>query len=182
MQTHLNASLVKLAVVLLGLLTLMVASTAVLAQEGGGEWNLAENDGRLNVNTFMGGANVYCVDQWHSTATTYANGGGFLVLDPQGQEMLFVPEATINAAFEEMARTGQYVTLGVSERGWYAGRPIAIYLLTSNEFQMNAGDDQNKPVEFRWTECLNVTIQTSDGCQPSWDRDQYGNCVHINLY
>src|SRR5215216_1552443 len=113
MQTHLNARLVKLMVILLVMLIAVAASSAALAQDG--EWNLAEHDGRLNVSTYMGGANVYCVDQWHSTATTYANGGGFLVLDPQGQEMLFVPEATINAAFEEMARTGQYVTLGVSE-------------------------------------------------------------------
>src|SRR5688500_4250288 len=101
MQTHFNARLVKLTIAALGLLVLVLANGVGLAQDG--EWNLAENDGRLNVDTYMGGANVYCVDQWHSTATTFANGGGFLVLDPQGQEMLFVPEATIVAAWDEMA-------------------------------------------------------------------------------
>lgn len=168
-------------VVFIALLAMLISAAAVFAQDDG-EWRLNESDGRLNVDVHMGGANVYCVDQWKQTATTYENGGGFLVLDPQGEEMLFVPEETIVAAWDEMAKTGQYVTLGVSERGWYAGRPIAIYLLTSGEYQMNAGDEYNNPVEFRWTECRNVTVTTDDGCAPGWDRNKAGVCVHENLY
>jgi hypothetical protein len=163
--------------------TIAAIAGAVLPAFGqAGEWRIGDDDGRLNVDTHMGGANVYCVDRWRQGAITFANGGGFRVVDPQQREMLFVPEATIVAAWETLERTGEYVTLGVSRRAWYNGAPIAIYLLANGEYQINAADEHGKTVEFQWRECRNFTITTDDGCAPSWDRDSTGTCVNVNLY
>lgn len=156
-----------------------VAATAAFGQEG--EFNLADDDGRLNIGVHMGGLAVYCVDATNTTAISYV-GGGFRVLDDRGEEMLFVPEATITAAFDTLAQTGQFVTLGTSERAWYGGGPVAIYLLTSGEFQINAADEYDKPVVMQWRECRTFTVDTIDGCRPAWDRDSNGHCVNLNLY
>ncbi|MBC7813865.1 MAG: hypothetical protein H7175_22105 [Burkholderiales bacterium] len=160
-------------------LMLFVSVTGAFAQDG--EFNIANDDGRLNVATFMGGSNVYCVDATNTSATTYV-GGGFRVLDDLGDEMLFVAEADITAAAATMAQTGQYVTLGVGNRPWYGGQPVAIYLLTSGEYQLNSADEYGKTVEFRWTSCRTFTTGTVDGCAPAWDRDSSGHCVNVNLY
>lgn len=170
----------KWLTLLMALLALGALVTGVLAQDSG-EFVPGQSDTQLNVGVSMGGANVYCVNEYGIASASYED-GGFQVLDPQGQEMLFVPAATIDEAFSTLEQTGQYVTLGVSERPWYGGAPIAIYLLTSGEFQMNAADEWGKPVEFQWTECRNVTTSTSDGCKPGWDRDNTGRCVFENLY
>ncbi|MFO7321108.1 MAG: hypothetical protein DIU68_005230 [Chloroflexota bacterium] len=167
------------------LMTLLAAfavlTTGVLAQDSG-EFVLSETDTSLNMDFYMGGAKVYCVNEFRMPWPTYENGGGFLVLDPQGEEILFVPEAAIEEGIAQVEQTGQYATLGVSERLWYGGAPIAIYYLPSGEFQINAADEWEKPVEFRWTECRNVTVATSDGCKPGWDRNASGRCVYENLY
>ena len=160
-------------------LMLFVSVTGAFAQSG--EFNIALDDGRLNVDVHMGGSAIYCVDSTNTAATTTA-GGGFRVLDDLGQEMLFVPEADITAASATLAQTGQYVTLGVGNRPWYGGQPVAIYLLTSGEYQLNSADEYGKTVEFRWTACRTFTTGTVDGCMPAWDRDDSGHCVNVNLY
>lgn len=168
-----------LTVVLALIVMMSVSLTAAFGQTG--VFNLADDDGRLNIGVHMGGLALYCVDSTNTTATSYA-GGGFRVLDNNGEEMLFVPEATIAAAFDTLAQTGQYVTLGTSERLWYGGQPVALYLLTSGEFQINAADEYEKPVVMQWRECRTFTISTVDGCKPAWDRDKNGDCVNLNLY
>jgi hypothetical protein len=127
------------------LLVLLFSVGGVFAQQG--EYNPNDDDGRLNDRVHLGGANVYCVDRLKRPSDTYANGGGILVLDAEGEELLFVSEREIARGFETMRATGAYVTLGTSERLWFGARPIALYLLTSGEFQVNAADEYDKPVE-----------------------------------
>jgi hypothetical protein len=186
----------KLSIAITALILFALLAGTVAAQDGSvppaqgtieqfghatsGEWN-HQDDGRLNGTATMGGLNVYCVDQWKNSATSFA-GGGIQVLDPQGEEMLFASEATINAAWAEMQQTGQYVTLALSARGWYGGAQVGLYLLPSGEYQVNATDEWAKPVEFRFAGCRNFTVSTGDGCSPGWDRDSSGGCVYQNLY
>jgi hypothetical protein len=170
----------KWLVVMTVVLLVGVLVTAVAAQDG--EFILSENDPKLNVDVYIGGANVYCVDSTKTAATSYENGGGFQVLDPEGGELLFVPEEAIVNGVATMQSTGQYQLLGMGERAWYGGNPVAIYILPNGEFQLNAADDWGKPVEFQWSECRNVTLSTGDGCMPGWDRNDSGHCVYQNLY
>lgn len=166
-----------------------VNALAVMAQDG--VWHTGADDGRLNVADYLGsgvsahidlaGVNVYCVDENHNAASTI-EGGGFKVLDPEGEELLFIAEEDILAGIAQAQATGTYATLGTSERLWYGGQPVAIYYLASNEFQLNVQDQYEKLIEFRWTACRNFTSSTSDGCAPSWDRDSSGTCVNLNLY
>lgn len=158
-----------------------VLATVVGAQDDG-EFHRDEWDPKLNVDVYMGGANVYCVDENKVAAVSIENGGGFQVLDPEGGELLFVPEQAVIDGVAAMQATGQYQLLGMGERAWYGGAPVAIYILPNGEFQLNAADDWGKPVEFQWTECRNATTSTGDGCIPGWDRDDSGSCVHRNLY
>ncbi len=185
-----TAGIFVLAILLVG-----QVSTAAVAQ-----------DGRINAGVYIGGANVYCVNASRQASDTYANGGGILVLDQNAQELLFVPEAAINTGIAQVAQTGQYATLGVSERLWYGGAPVALYRLTSDEFQLNAFDNYEKLVELRWTECglesappaaapaapppegcdehcRNWALGTNDGCLPGWDwAENEQRCVFKNLY
>lgn len=170
----------KWLVVMTVVLLVGVLVTAVAAQDG--EFILSENDPKLNVDVYIGGANVYCVDSTKTASTSYENGGGFQVLDPEGGELLFVPEEAIVNGVATMQSTGQYQLLGMGERAWYGGNPVAIYILPNGEFQLNAADDWGKPVEFQWSECRNVTLSTGDGCMPGWDRNDSGHCVYQNLY
>lgn len=171
----------KWLLVLATVLAVGVLVTAVAAQDDG-EFVLSENDPKLNVDTYIGGANVYCVDANKIAATTIENGGGFQVLDPQGGELLFVPEEAVINGVAAMQSTGQYQLLGVGERAWYGGNPVSIFILPNGEFQLSAADDWGKPVDFQWRECRNATLSTGDGCMPGWDRNDGGSCVHQNLY
>jgi hypothetical protein len=168
-----------LAVVWVALLAGVLA-TVSFAQDG--EFVLADNDPKLNVDVTMGGANIYCVDANRTASVTIENGGGFQVLDPQGEELLFVGEDAVNAGVAAMQATGQYQLLGMGTRAWYGGAPLAIYILPNGEFQLNAADEWGKPVEFQWRECRNATLSTGDGCNPGWDRNSNGTCVFVNLY
>lgn len=165
---------------------------------------VAAQDGRINSDVYIGGAAIYCVNAAGRASASYAYNGGIEVLDPSGNVLLFVPEAAITAGFAHVAQTGQYATLGVSDDLWYNGQPVAMYLLTSNEFQLNAYDDSGKLVEFQWTDCglsaapppspnyqgtLNcgptcrdMTRGTGDGCLPGWDYLKSENrCVFANF-
>lgn len=187
-----------LAVALLALTAILVMGVAVpaaLAQE---------TDGRINVGVYMGGANVYCVNVLGGAAASYANGGGILVLDAHGEKLLFVSEAEIEAGFAQVAATGEYATLGMSDRLWYGDAPVALYLLASEEFQLNIYDEYEKLVELRWTECgleaaappqiinqgtancgpgcRDWSRGTNDGCLPGWDwHKEEARCVHANF-
>jgi hypothetical protein len=152
MLQALNNKPMKLLAVIWLVLLAGVLVTVVAAQDG--EFHRDEWDPKLNVD----------------------------VLDPEGGELLFVPEEAIVAGVAAMEATGQYQLLGMGERAWYGGAPVAIYILPNGEFQLNAADDWGKPVEFQWRECRNVTLDTSDGCIPGWDRDATGTCVFDNLY
>lgn len=156
--------------------TLLASITAVAAQTPVSE------ERRINRNNYMGGLAIYCVDANRQVADNYQNGGGLQIVDEAGIEWVYVSEADINAAFEQVRATGQYATLATSVEPWF-GQNIGVYLLPgSEEFQVNANDDHGKLVEFTWEGCKRIEPTTNDGCLPGWDiHPVYGYCVFDNF-
>jgi hypothetical protein len=163
--------------VLSAIVLLLAAPLYLYAQDVGsykpysGSWG--NDDGRLNQDFYMEGIGVYCADANHIPWDTYEDGGGFKVVAPHpeypdGKEILWVPEADIEAGIQQMRETGQYATLGVGE-GWFDPQ-ATIYYLTSEEFQLNVMNPTGQAMfEFRWTACREVPKVTNDGCPPGKD-------------
>ena len=103
---------------------------------------LAEEDGRINVVAHLGGNAVYCVDADLIAANSYAE-GGIQVLSADGQELLFVPAADIDAAGDEIA-----VHTLVGE-----GNGLSLYRLVEGGFQLNGFDEHGKLYEFAFAGC-----------------------------
>lgn len=117
------------------------------------------DDGRLNQVHHMGGAAIYCVDLTGAPTMDYRE-GGLRVTDDNGQEMLFIPAATIDAIGPAPA---QNTLLGQTERMWYGNVPIAVYRLSSGELQMNGMDEHGKLVEFIFSDdCVRVGAATDE--------------------
>lgn len=182
MQASIQQRIKHLIIIVTTIAAIVTIALPAMAQDTSGEWHQGDDDGRLNLDVTMGGANVYCVDANHGGAFTYAGGGGFLVESPPDHELLFVPESAINDGVQKMTETGQYQLLGESAEAWFNGQPIRMYVLPNGEFQVNASDEWGKTVEFQWRECRNYTITTNDGCRPGYDRASYGTCVHADFY
>ena len=168
------------------LIVTLVAPVYLFAQEFK-QWG--DDDGRLNMEYWMDGMGLYCTNAARTPATTYENGGGFLILAPEdgsttSTEVLWVPEEDIIAGIKQVEETGEYATLGQAEAGtWFDPQP-AIYYLPSGEFQVNIAkssvDDlrEGKLYTFYWTSCRDgLPIVTDDGCAPGKDPDEFGTCT-----
>lgn len=150
---------VTLLVFVLAVLMALPVSAQEIQVPGG------EDDGRLNINYWMDGFGLYCADANRQPASSYANGGGFLLLAPSeagGDEMLFIPEDVIEAGMQQVEQTGEFALLGQAEEdAWFYPEP-AIYYLPSGEFQINIAksspDDlrEGKLYTFYWTECRDL--------------------------
>lgn len=166
------------------MVTLLAAPLYLNAQDigtyrphpGGDGWD--GDDGRLNQYDYMDGIGVYCADETHTPWDNYEN-GGFVVLAPNSEaagakEVLWVPEAQIEAGIAQATATGQNTLLGQAQGTWFDPQPAIYYLPASGEFQLNVvGGYTDKLFEFQWTECRTVPKVTNDGCPPG--KDDTGN-------
>lgn len=152
----------RVALLVFAALLVVVPVAAQDIQVPGGE-----DDGRLNINYWMDGFGLYCADANRQPANSY-EGGGFLLLAPDaadGEEMLFVPAADIEAGIEQVEQTGEFALLGQApEDAWFYPEP-AIYYLPSGEFQINIAksspDDlrEGKLYTFYWTTCRDAAAE-----------------------
>lgn len=131
----------KVSLVLLLVTALVLSSLMIAAAQ--------PTDGRINQIAHLGGAAVYCVDENFNPSNNYGD-GGIRVLDIDGQELLFVPAAEIDAAGEFPAEP---VVLGEAS-GPYG--PMTLYLLPNNDFQLNGVDEHGKEFAFPWRGCAGV--------------------------
>ncbi len=123
-----------------------------------------EDDGRVNLRYWMDGFGLYCTDADKTPADTYTD-GGFRLLNPQGEEVLWVPAADIDAAIAEAEETGQYATVAIApDDVWFFPNPAIYYHPQQQQFQLNIAksspDDlrEGKLYEFRWTtDCHGLT-------------------------
>ena len=123
-----------------------------------------KDDGRVNLRYWMDGFGLYCTDADKMPAETYVD-GGFLLLNPQGEEALWIPDADIQDAITEADETGEYVTVGVADDGvWFFPNPAIYYHPEMQQFQLNLAksspDDlrEGKLYEFHWTnDCEGLT-------------------------
>jgi hypothetical protein len=84
------------------------------------------DDGRLNLQAHFGGDALYCVDANMVPVGNYsATDGGFRVLKADGNELLFIPTADIDAAIADATTLGVRVLVG-SGTGTYG--PAALYV------------------------------------------------------
>jgi hypothetical protein len=104
------------------------------------------SDGRINQIAHLGGAALYCVDQNFNPANRFDD-GGIRLLDSDGQELLFVPAADIDAVG---AAPSENTVLGVGESAF---GPVTLYRLTSGEFHLSGFDEHGKLYAFVWQGC-----------------------------
>jgi hypothetical protein len=165
--------------VIMMLALLLIAVVPALADDptnlpdGYHDQGVVHDDGRLNQIHHMGGAMIHCVDATGHPTMDYHE-GGLRVSDDHGQEMLFIPAATID---EIGPNPAQNTLLGQTERMWYGNVPIAVYRLTSGELQMNGMDEHGKLVEFIFhDDCVRVGAATDeiDGAS----QNEFGNVFH----
>jgi len=115
------------------------------------------DDGRVNLHYWMDGFGVYCTDAAKNPADTWEN-GGLQLLNPQGEEVLYVPAAAVKAGIAEAQATGTFSTLAVAAEDAWFFPPIAIYYHPDEaQFQVNIAKSspedlaEGKLYEFRWT-------------------------------
>lgn len=153
-----------------------LSATDPVYEFGFRQWG--DDDGRINYRRNIDGMAVYCVNQSFVPEETYRN-GGILVKSPIGEPLLYVPVGTIAVGYQQMLATRQNTLLGTSERLWHGDQPVALYLLSSGEFQVNFVNSSGGMSAFRWERCRPIPRDTNDNCPPGWDRHPvFGNCVH----
>ncbi|MBE2182731.1 MAG: hypothetical protein IAE89_04830 [Anaerolineae bacterium] len=130
-------------------LCLIIIASVMLVQVG----MAASGDGRINEVDHLGGLAVYCVDAHMNPASAY-NAGGIRVLDGNGDEVLFVTHETI----VEVDIPETNTLLGEANAAYGT---LALYRLTSGEFQINGVDEFSKLFEFIWRECTPVRAARS---------------------
>lgn len=165
--------IVMLALLLIAVVPALATDDPTNIPDGYVDQGLVFSDGRLNQVHHMGGAAIYCVDLQGRPTMDYRE-GGLRVTDNTGQEMLFIPAATID---EVGTAPAQNTLLGQTERMWYGNVPIAVYRLTSGELQMNGMDEYGKLVEFIFNDdCVRVGAATDeiDGAS----QREFGNVFH----
>lgn len=135
-------------------------------------WN--GDDGRINNRDFFAGLAVYCVGENGAPSDSY-RGGGMQILGTDGHLILYVPSGVVLAGWQASTRGGQDVLLG-------EGAGVSLYATAGGTFRAHTFESDGKPISFDFTGCRLVPKATSDNCPPSWDRDNYGNCVNRNLY
>lgn len=131
------------------------------------------DDGRINYGNFFGGLALYCINGDGNPADSY-RGGGMQVLGTDGSLLLFVPSGTILAGWEQMQSGGADVLIG-------EGAGVSLYVTAGGAFRANSFEPDGKPISFDFPGCRLVPKVTNDNCQPGWDRDRFGNCVHANF-
>lgn len=140
------------------------------------------DDGRTSYQVNLDGLAVYCVNQGRVPEETYRN-GGILVKGPNGEELLYAPVGTILAGYQSMLATGQNTLVATSERLWYGGQPVSLYMLTSGSFQVNFVNSFGNLQDYSWSRCRPIPRDTNDDCPPGWDRHPtFGTCTHKDFY
>jgi hypothetical protein len=135
------------------ILLLLVGAQFVAAQD------LIQPDGRINQVAHFGGDALYCVDSDFVATNQYSDfgAGGFRLLDSKGQELWFVPAATISAAVAEAKETGKGVIVAEG-RGTYG--PVVIYAYVTDEnddfFVFTGYDEYGKPNSLEFKFCIPV--------------------------
>ncbi|MBC7811503.1 MAG: hypothetical protein H7175_10165 [Burkholderiales bacterium] len=122
-------SLVSVLVIIMMLMSAVVVS--------------ADGDFRINLVAPLGGTAIYCVDSLGFATDRYGNNGGISV-QHLGEVTFTVSQNTID-------------TVGIPAQNTLLGEgsniygPIALYRLTSGEFQVNGNDETGKLFEFIFT-------------------------------
>lgn len=143
-----------MAVLLIAVVSLLLVGAQFVAAD-----ELVQPDGRINQVTHFGGDALYCVDRDFMPTNQYSDfgSGGFRLLNSEGQELWFVPSATISAAVAEAKATGKGV-LVAEGRGTYG--PVAIYTYVTGEnddyFVFSGYDEFGKPNSLEFKFCIPV--------------------------
>ncbi len=109
-------------------------------------------DGRINLIPWVnswGAVAVYCVDQFGHAGGSYT-GGGIVMLNSNGQRMLFAREAAITPArvLADQLHAMQLILAGPLYTLW--ALPDGYFLLTSKP------DNEGKVIVGRWKDCIPV--------------------------
>ena len=108
-----------------------------------------EDDGRLNLVNHLGGDAVFCVGADMTASGSFVN-GGIRLLSASGQQLFFVPAATINAV-PEMPVVDTRIA-----QGWGTYGVVELWRLTTGEFSLIGQDEHGKQFIFTWTGCTPI--------------------------
>lgn len=143
-MNHLNTNRFNL-----GILAFAVFVAAVLALSGVMATRAYEDDGRINLVNHLGGDAVFCAGADMAASDSYVN-GGIRLLSASGQELFFVPAATIDAV-PELPLVDTRIA-----QGWGTHGPVELWRLTNGDFSLVGQDEHGKQYIFQWTGCTQI--------------------------
>lgn len=159
----------------LGVFALIFAVVAIAALSGAMATQALEDDGRINLVHHLGGDAVFCTGANNVASDSYVN-GGIQLLNSNGQQLFFVPAATIDAV-PEMPLVDTRIA-----QGWGTFGPVELWRLTNGNFSLVGQDEHSKPFSFQWTACEqigadpgNSNTSSSPSNEPECDEPQGGN-------
>jgi hypothetical protein len=156
----------------LGVFALVFAVVAIAALSGVMATQALEDDGRINLVHHLGGDAVFCTGANNIASDSYVN-GGIQLLSASGQQLFFVPAATINAV-PEMPLVNTRIA-----QGWGTFGPVELWRLTNGDFTLVGQDEHGKPYNFQWTGCEQIGTDaersSNEANEPECDEPQGGN-------
>lgn len=127
---------------------IMIAAVAILS--GVMATRAYEDDGRINLVYHLGGDAVFCAGPNGENGSDSYVGGGIRLLSAGGQELFFVPAASIDSV-PEMPLVDTRIA-----QGWGSHGVVELWRLANGDFSLVGQDEHGKQYIFQWTGCTPI--------------------------